>query len=396
MHRNVAKVTFWGVRGSIPTLDRGMWRYGGNTPCIDIVAPNGTRFILDCGTGLRMLGNHWPNSEGDHAEQAHVFVTHYHWDHIQGVPFFRPFYLPQNDFHFYSFQSKYLGRDSLRQVLEAQLARPYFPVDLTLMHASREFSEIDGGDQFEVKGTKVAARWLNHPQGCLGYRLETPAGTIVYATDNEPGVPEMDENLRRLADGADIFINDAQCSPEQLASTRKGWGHSSWLEGVKLARECGVKNLVLFHHDPDSSDRLVDGYLHAARQEFPNTWAATDGMAVHLCDKAAEFKLRESRVGQRRPVHFSATVSGHAKDGARFQEYAVMKELNLRGGYMWLSHAPQLQSQIHIRVECGTPEQPNPIALRGSVVHCDAARKDDRVGVGVIFIDDSDTALPFD
>jgi phosphoribosyl 1,2-cyclic phosphodiesterase len=396
MHRNVAKLTFWGVRGSIPTLDRGMWRYGGNTPCVDIVAPNGTRFILDCGTGLRMLGNHWPNSEGDHAEQAHVFVTHYHWDHIQGVPFFRPFYLPQNDFHFYSFQSKYLGRDSLRQVLEAQLARPYFPVDLTLMHASREFSEVAGGDQFEVKGTRVTAQWLNHPQGCLGYRLETPAGTIVYATDNEPGAPEMDENLRRLAEGADIFINDAQCSPEQLASTRKGWGHSSWLEGVKLARECGVKNLVLFHHDPDSSDRVVDGYLHAARQEFPNTWAATDGMAVHLCDKTAEFKLRESRVGQRRPVHFSATVSGHAKDGTRFQEYAVMKELSLRGGYMWLSHAPQLQSQIHIRVECGSPEQPNPIALRGSVVHCDPARKDDRVGVGVIFIDDSDTALPFD
>ncbi|HEV2290164.1 MAG TPA: MBL fold metallo-hydrolase [Candidatus Acidoferrales bacterium] len=396
MHRNVAKLTFWGVRGSIPTLDRGMWRYGGNTPCIDIAAPNGTRFILDCGTGLRMLGNHWSNSEGEHAEQAHVLVTHYHWDHIQGVPFFRPFYLPQNDFHFYSFQSKYLGRDSLRQVLEAQLARPYFPVDLTLMHARREFSEISGGTEFEVKGTKVKTQWLNHPQGCLGYRLETPAGTIVYATDNEPGIPEMDANLRRLAEGADVFINDAQCSPEQLASTRKGWGHSSWLESVKLARECGVKNLVLFHHDPDSSDRVVDGYLHAARQEFSNTWAATDGMAVHLCDKTAEFKLRESRVGQRRPVHFSATVSGHAKDGTRFQEYAVMKELNLRGGYMWLSHAPQLQSQIHIRVECGTAEQPNAVALRGSVVHCDAARKDDRVGVGVIFIDDSETALPFD
>jgi len=396
MHRNVAKLVFWGVRGSIPTLDRGMWRYGGNTPCLDMTAPDGTRFVLDCGTGLRMLGNHWANTEGDRPLQAHVFVTHYHWDHIQGIPFFRPFYLPQNDFHFYSFQSKYLGRDSLRQVLEAQLARPYFPVDLSLMHAEREFSEISGGNQFDVNGTKVTAQWLNHPQGCLGYRLETPAGTIVYATDNEPGVPEMDKNLRELADGADVLINDAQCSPEQLASTRKGWGHSSWLEGVKLARECGAKNLVLFHHDPDSSDRVVDGYLYAARQEFPNTWAATDGMGVQLEDRKVGFKLRESRVGQRRPVHFSATVSGRSQDGVPFQEYAVLKELNLRGGYMWLSHAPQLQSQMNIRVDCGTPEHPSPIVLRASVVHCDVGRDKDRVGVGVTFIDDSENPIPFE
>ena len=396
MRRNVTKLVFWGVRGSIPTLDRGMWRYGGNTPCLDMATPDGTRIVLDCGTGLRMLGNHWANTQGDQPLQAHVFVTHYHWDHIQGIPFFRPFYLPQNDFHFYSFQSKYLGRDSLRQVLEAQLARPYFPVDLSLMHANREFSEITGGNQFDVNGTKVTARWLNHPQGCLGYRMETPAGTIVYATDNEPGVPEMDKNLRELAAGADVLINDAQCSPEQLASTRKGWGHSSWLEGVKLARECGAKNLVLFHHDPDSSDRVVDGYLYAARQEFPNTWAATDGMGIQLEDRNVEFKLRESRVGQRRPVHFSATVSGRSQDGVPFQEYAVLKELNLRGGYMWLSHVPQLQSQMNIRVDCGTPEHPSPIVLRASVVHCDVGHDKDRVGVGVTFIDDHEAPFPFD
>ncbi|MHB8410779.1 MAG: MBL fold metallo-hydrolase [Candidatus Acidiferrales bacterium] len=396
MHHNAAKLIFWGVRGSIPTLDRGMWRYGGNTPCLDMTAPDGTRFVLDCGTGLRMLGNHWANAEGDRPLQAHVLVTHYHWDHIQGIPFFRPFYLPQNDFHFYSFQSKYLGRDSLRQVLEAQLARPYFPVDLSLMHAGREFSEITGGNQFDVNGTKITARWLNHPQGCLGYRLETPAGIIVYATDNEPGVPEMDRNLRDLAAGADVLINDAQCSPEQLATTRKGWGHSSWLEGVKLARECGVKNLVLFHHDPDSSDRVVDGYLYAARQEFPNTWAATDGMAIHLQDHNVEFKLRESRVGQRRPVHFSATVSGRSQEGVQFQEYAVLKELNLRGGYLWLSHSPQLQSQMNIRVDCGTSEHPNHIVVRASVVHCDVGRDKDRVGVGVTFIDETENALPLD
>ncbi|HXT87406.1 MAG TPA: MBL fold metallo-hydrolase [Verrucomicrobiae bacterium] len=396
MHPNCAKLSFWGVRGSTPTLDRGMWRYGGNTPCLDFIAPGGTRFVLDCGTGLRTLGNIWAAADGDRPIQAHIFVTHYHWDHIQGIPFFRPFYLPQNDFHFYSFQSKYLGRESLRQVLEAQLARPYFPVDLTLMPSGRQFSEISGGDKFEIDGVKITARWLHHPQGCLGYRFETSAGTMVYATDNEPGLPAMDENLRQLCADADILINDAQLSPEQLASSRKGWGHSSWLESVKLARECGVKNLFLFHHDPDSNDRVVDGYLYAARQEFPNTWAASDGMTIQLRDRCTEVRLRPSRMGQRRPVHFSATVSGQAKDGGRFQEYAVLKEMNLRGGYLWLSHLPQLQSQMDIRVDCGTPDRPNFMVLRGSVVHCDPGHDKDRCGVGVVFIDETDTALPLD
>ena len=396
MHPNCAKLSFWGVRGSTPTLDRGMWRYGGNTPCLDLIAPDGTRFVLDCGTGVRTLGNLWTASDGDRPIQAHIFVTHYHWDHIQGIPFFRPFYLPQNDFHFYSFQSKYLGRESLRQVLEAQLARPYFPVDLTLMPSGRQFSEISGGDKFEINGTKITARWLNHPQGCLGYRFETSAGTVVYATDNEPGIPAMDENLRQLAAGADVLINDAQVSPEQLASSRKGWGHSSWLESVKLARECSVKNLFLFHHDPDASDRAVDGYLYAARQEFPNTWAAADGMTVQLRDGCAEVRLKPSRIGQRRPVHFSATVSGQAKDGGRFQEYAVLKEMNLRGGYLWLSHLPQLQSQMDIRVDCGTPDRPNPMVLRAAVVHCDTGHEKDRCGVGVVFIDETETAVPLD
>ena len=128
------------------------------------------------------------------------------------------------------------------------------------------------------RDTHTPTAWLNHPQGCLGYRLDTPFGSIVYATDNEPGVPEFDSNLRQLAQGADVLIYDAQYSPEQLASTRKGWGHSCWLEGVKIARESKVRNLILFHHDPDSSSRMVDGFLSAARQEFPSTWAAMEGM----------------------------------------------------------------------------------------------------------------------
>ena len=134
MTQNSAKLVFWGVRGSTPTLERDTWRYGGNTPCLEFTAPGDTHFILDCGTGLRMLGNHlqtrhnrWSRWRGDGGMEAHVLVTHYHWDHIQGIPFFHPFFEAQNRFHFYSFQSKYLGRNSLRQVLESQAGKSLFP-----------------------------------------------------------------------------------------------------------------------------------------------------------------------------------------------------------------------------------------------------------------------------
>ena len=295
---HTTKLSFWGVRGSTPTVDQETWRYGGNTPCLEIETSQGSRFILDCGTGLRMLGKHWAGNAGP--IEAHIFVTHYHWDHIQGIPFFTPFYCPENRFHFYSFRSEFLGTDSLQRVFEAQMASPYFPVNLNAMSAAREFTEMAGGDSRMVGDTRVITRWLNHPQGCLGFRFETPAGTIVYATDNEAGEPEFDRSLRELAAGADILVNDAQFTPEQLAAGRKGWGHSSWLEGVRLAKDAGVRKLVLFHHDPDSSDKTVDAILRDARAQFENTWAACEGMAMTLGAQKTHVEIPSEREGARR------------------------------------------------------------------------------------------------
>jgi phosphoribosyl 1,2-cyclic phosphodiesterase len=393
-----AKLVFWGVRGSTPTLDRSTWRYGGNTACLELLAPDGTRFVLDCGTGLRNLGNRWIELSGDQPIDAHILVTHYHWDHIQGIPFFNPFYSARNRFHFYSFQSKFLGANSLKQVLEAQLARPYFPVDLSVMTATRKFHEISGGADFEINGTRITTRWLNHPQGCLGIRIDTSAGSIAYATDNEPGVPELDESLRKLAEGADVFINDAQYSPEQLASTRKGWGHSSWLEGVKVSRQAGAKNLVLFHHDPDSSDRAVDGFLQAARQEFPNVWAATEAMTVTLQQgNKVEVALRESRSGQRRAVSFPVTVMGHAEDGGTFEERTMVRDLSLNGAYLCLSHRPKLQSEVRLLIETSAGQNYRSVmSLRGTVVHRDAGNEKNEIGVGVIFIEETEPGRSHD
>jgi phosphoribosyl 1,2-cyclic phosphodiesterase len=389
MTQNVAKLVFWGVRGSTPTLERDTWRYGGNTPCLELTAPDGTRFILDCGTGLRMLGNDWKGKLGPRGIESHILVTHYHWDHIQGIPFFHPFFEAQNRFHFYSFQSKALGPNSLRQVLEAQLASPYFPVDFTSMTAARDFREVSGGEKWEVDGTRISAAWLNHPQGCLGYRIETAGGSIVYATDNEPGVAEFDHNLRQLAHGADVLIYDAQYSPEQLASERKGWGHSSWLEGVKIARDAKVRNLVLFHHDPDSTDKVVDSFLSAARQEFPATWAATEGMTIMLSERGVGVALRESRLAQRRRLRFTATVSGQSEDGVKFEEKAIVRDLSLQGAYLCLHNRPRLQSEVRVVIEAASdPSRASVLSLRGTVVHFDPGREKTQNGVGVVFIED--------
>jgi phosphoribosyl 1,2-cyclic phosphodiesterase len=404
MSQNTAKLVFWGVRGSTPTLERDTWRYGGNTACLEVTTPGGEHFILDCGTGLRMLGNHltalnnrWTKWQGDRGIEAHVLVTHYHWDHIQGIPFFHPFFDAQNRFHFYSFQSKYLGRNSLRQVLEAQLASPYFPVHVSAMAAARFFREVDGEEKWKVGGTQITTTWLNHPQGCLGYRLDTQAGSIVYATDNEPGVAEFDNNLRQLAQGADVLIYDAQYSPEQLASTRKGWGHSCWLEGVKIARECKAKNLFLFHHDPDSSSRTVDGFLSAARQEYPNTWGAMEGMSVTLGDHGTEVALPESRMGQRRRIRLSATVSGLTDDGTPFEEKATLRDIGLQGAYLFLSSRPRLQSELRVVIESADNEDRSSVlSLRATVTHCEPGREKSQNGVGVFFIEDSDSEPPRD
>lgn len=389
MSSPIAKLTFWGVRGSTPTVDPATWRFGGNTPCLDLVAPDGTQFILDCGTGLRMLGNRWGAEDSPRPAQTHILVTHYHWDHIQGLPFFSPLYVEKNEFQFYSFRSKFLGRDSLRQVFETQMALPYFPVDFSAMSARRKFRELDGGEAFRVGENKITARWLNHPQGCLGFRIETAAGTVVYATDNEPGDPKLDKSLRELAAGADIFINDAQFTPAQLATTRKGWGHSSWKEGVNIAREVGAKTLVLFHHDPDSTDRVVDGILQQAREELDSVFAASEGMVITLgsAGQPVQAHLPGSRTAMRREAQFHACVSGLTTGGQRFTEETTVRDLAFQGALISLKHSPRLQSELEVVIETPSAEGVQQMRLRGYVVRLEAGLEKGTTAVGVVFSD---------
>ena len=389
MSSPVTKLTFWGVRGSTPTVDPATWRFGGNTPCLDLIAPDGTQFILDCGTGLRMLGNRWTGEDSPRPDQSHIFVTHYHWDHIQGLPFFAPFWLEKNEFQFYSFRSKFLGRDSLRQVFETQMALPYFPVDFSAMSARRKFRELQGGETFHVGENKITARWLNHPQGCLGFRVETSAGIVAYATDNEPGDPELDQSLRELAADADIFINDAQFTPAQLATNRKGWGHSSWKEGVRVAREVNAKTLVLFHHDPDSTDRVLDGILRQAREELDSVFAASEGMVITLGapGQPVQAHFPGSRTAMRREAQFRACVSGLTTNGQHFREETTVRDLALQGALITLKHSPRLQSELEVVMETPGTDGVREMRLRGYVVRLEAGHEKGTTAVGVVFTD---------
>jgi Beta-lactamase superfamily domain/PilZ domain len=262
-------------------------------------------------------------------------------------------------------------------------------VDLSAMNAKRKFQEVDSGDCFAIGKNKVIARWLNHPQGCLGFRIETQAGTVVYATDNEPGDPTLDQSLRELAAGADIFINDAQYTPQQLASTRRGWGHSSWADGVRVARETGARTLVLFHHDPDSSDRMLDGVLRQARNEFDSVFAASEGMVIMLGSpgERVEAHIPGSRTALRREARFRARVCGVTEGGHPFEEQTIVRDLSLQGASISLRHTPQLQSELQVAMETPGVDGLQTMRMRGYVVRVDSVTEKGHTAVGVVFTD---------
>jgi len=272
------RIKFWGVRGSTPTPQPENMRYGGNTSCVEVRL--GDRiFVFDCGTGFRVLGQQLQSEFGDRSFSAHIFVSHFHWDHIQGMPFFRPLYA--NAENRFIFQCSSRTR-SLKQVLADQMAAPYFPVKIDEMKARRDFYDIESGRVTIEDGIQLQTAWLNHPQGCMGFRLETKDGILVYATDNEPGDAAFDKAVRKLAEGADVLIYDAQYLPEEYEARRRGWGHSHWREAVNVVMQSGAKELVLFHHDPEHTDAIIDKVVHEARNYYAKVRAASEGMEMVL------------------------------------------------------------------------------------------------------------------
>jgi phosphoribosyl 1,2-cyclic phosphodiesterase len=264
------KLKLWGVRGSIPTPVAQNLGYGGNTSCIEIRLPNGDLFIFDAGTGIRELGRELIDNPADAGRDIHLFLTHFHWDHIQGLPFFAPLYDPRCAMTFYSC----CYACALKESLAAQMADPFFPVSFETISRDKKFVNL-GPSQIVLGDLTVRPFPLHHPQGAGGYRIESDGASIVYATDREHGHERLDAVLREYAQGADILIHDAQYTPEEYQRF-KGYGHTTWQEAVAVARECGVKQLVLFHHDPNHDDQAVSAIVEKARAQFPQSEGARE------------------------------------------------------------------------------------------------------------------------
>lgn len=269
------EVRFWGVRGSIPTPRKANLGVGGNTACIEIALADGTSVVVDAGTGIREFGMH-QTSRMAHPHPLHLFLTHFHWDHIQGLPFYEPLYAQESDLVFHSAAPP----NEARTILERQMRHPYFPYDFRSLCNSREYVQTNA-EPFEVGPLQVEAFPLNHPNGAVGYRFEYNGAVVVHAADCEHGDPQLDTILREKAREADLLIFDAQYTPEEYEHKR-GWGHSTWQVGTEIARDAGVKRLVLFHHDPSRDDASVERITAQARRLFECTYAAREGWVARV------------------------------------------------------------------------------------------------------------------
>jgi phosphoribosyl 1,2-cyclic phosphodiesterase len=286
------EVQFWGTRGSIPKPGPTTLRYGGNTVSLEIRSARGTLVIIDCGTGLHGLGLKLL-SAGGKGLSGHILISHTHWDHIQGVPFFAPFSVPGNKWDIYGPMG--LNR-SLRETLAGQMQHTYFPISLDQFGATIRYHDLLEGT-FQIDDVKVTTQYMNHPALTLGYRLEADNATVVYCCDHEPftravadGHAEFsgpDQRHAEFIEGADLLIHDAQYTAAEYPS-KVGWGHSSSEFVVKLARHAKVKHVALTHHDPLRNDDAIDSIVEklkaglSAEQSPPIVFAAAEGQTIEV------------------------------------------------------------------------------------------------------------------
>jgi phosphoribosyl 1,2-cyclic phosphodiesterase len=325
------RVRFWGVRGSIPTPGTGadvvarmvdmitrlghdtaapdlrdrqavqQWvealpaalnsPVGGNTPCVEMRTESGELFIIDFGSGLRMLGNEMMNGPfGQGQGRAHLFLSHFHWDHIQGWPFFRPVYVEGNEFDLYS------RHEDVELNLQKQMSAPFFPPDAWAeMRANVRYHPLPEGTLSLCDGAvKVTSLELDHPSRAFAYRFEADGAVFVYASDGSFPLPEMLEATQYIDffAGADLVIFDAQFSLAESLQKRD-WGHSSGITGVDLACRAGAKRIALFHHDPNANDAHLDELLSASEKFAiaPNMSCTPGRVDVFLAREGLELEL---------------------------------------------------------------------------------------------------------
>jgi CheY-like chemotaxis protein/phosphoribosyl 1,2-cyclic phosphodiesterase len=307
-------VRFWGTRGSLAKPGPTTLRYGGNTSCVEVRTEDGTLFVLDCGTGVHNLGLMLAR---EYPVKGHLMITHTHWDHIQGLPFFGPLFVPGNEWDIYAPQGP---GQRLEETLAGQMQYTYFPVTLAALGATIRYHDLIE-QRLDIGSVRVSTHYLNHPALTLAYRIEAGGVTVVYVTDHEPhaqhqalasdsvpGAPPIHREDQRHVEffaGADLLIHDSQYTAAEYPQ-KVGWGHSTVEYVVDMALAGRVKRTALFHHDPLRSDDALDELVQRCREraaagggQSMDLFAAAEGMAIELPEAQDAVSLPPDR----EPVH---------------------------------------------------------------------------------------------
>ena len=271
------RVRFWGVRGSIACPGPSTIRYGGNTPCIEVRCGD-HGLVFDAGTGLRPLGLELVKDKT--IRLVDIFITHCHLDHVVGLPFFAPLF--RAGYRVRVWAGNLLPSNSIERVMRMLMSSPLFPIQIEIFKAAIEFHDFRSGDVLRPhENVVLRTAPLDHPDGSNGYRLEYDGRTFALVSDTEGFPGKCDGDLLSLASRADLMVYDATYTEDEIAS-RIGWGHSTWLRGVRLADKAGVKHLCLFHHDPSHDDDFMDTLAAEANDARAGTVTAREGQIIDL------------------------------------------------------------------------------------------------------------------
>jgi len=271
------ELTFWGVRGTAPVCGKDQIKYGGHTPCASIFSSKREIMIIDAGTGIMRLGDGLIKKMGKKPICVHLFLTHFHIDHIMGIPFFGPLYSRKTRIVFYSPLIPVKTKKLLSRLMES----PFFPISFEETKSEKKFIKVPS-NSFHIGDVQISHIPLNHPQGSYAYRFRENGKSIVFATDTEHPEKGMDLQLVFFAKGAHIFVYDSTFTPNEYIQSKKGWGHSTWLEGTKIARQAEVRRLYLSHFNPSHLDKEIDDIINSARNKFSETYGAKEGLTEEL------------------------------------------------------------------------------------------------------------------
>jgi phosphoribosyl 1,2-cyclic phosphodiesterase len=273
------RIRFWGVRGTIPTPGPNTIKIGGNTSCVDVLTSDQQLIILDAGSGIRHLGKVLKQEYAGRIIGS-ILISHTHWDHIQGFPFFQPVWGRNNRFVLVG-QKRVNQR--LEEILAGQFIEPYLPYTYQTLPADLLVKEVDDGETIIIgDNTSVQVAELNHPGGCLGFRIENSGTVFTYCSDVGHYNNGFDLGVLNLARNADLLLHDAHFGTMKERNKFPSWGHSCWLEAAQVALEANVKCLALSHYSPDLTDDDLEGILYETRKVFPRTILAREGLAVEL------------------------------------------------------------------------------------------------------------------